>query len=192
LSPPRSRQVSSTRQSQGRQAPLGSFYNMSKQVRTGEITRVGRPRKARGEFRDLPLEEQLRLNNERNREYRKIRAAEDPEGYKARLEVQRVQQLARYAKHKAEGSKQYYDQLFKIRDSTHGLKTGQWDEMLIAQSGRCGICLNPMKSPQVDHDHGTGKVRELLCVGCNTGLGGFRDSRRIVFGALSYLARHGR
>ena len=161
-------------------------------MRVGEITKTGTPRRACGAFKKLPREEQLRLNNERNRKYREILASEDPETYKAKLEVQRVQQLARYAKHKAEGSEQYYAQLFKIRDSTHGLETGQWDAMLIAQFGRCGICLDPMKSPQVDHDHRTGKVRELLCTGCNTGLGGFKDQRAILFRAISYLARHGR
>src|SRR5665213_2340699 len=165
---------------------------MASQVKTGEITKAGTPRKERGACRDLPLEDKRRLISERQRVYRKAKKSQDPAAYLARLEVHRVQQLARYAKHKAEGSKQYYAQLFKIRDSTYGLAPGQWNEMLIAQSGRCDICNKPMKSPQVDHDHDNEKVRGLLCVDCNTGLGGFRDSRAVLLEAIEYLARHGR
>ena len=62
-----------------------------------------------------------------------------------------------------------------------GLKTKynitieQYDEMLDAQGGGCAICgVKPTnKRLAVDHCHTTGKVRGILCTGCNTGLGGF-------------------
>lgn len=47
----------------------------------------------------------------------------------------------------------------------------RWDQMLIAQNGRCDICGMLMKDPQTDHDHGTGEVRALLCIMHNTALG---------------------
>lgn len=57
------------------------------------------------------------------------------------------------------------------------LTPADYDRMLRAQHGKCAICgHDPMKRPRhgsrvrrlsVDHDHDTGRVRGLLCVGCN-------------------------
>lgn len=74
---------------------------------------------------------------------------------------------------------------------------------LIAQEGKCAICgasfndlddarTNP-KSPAsicVDHDHETGKLRALLCIACNTGLGHFYDSPERLEKAALYLRYH--
>lgn len=48
--------------------------------------------------------------------------------------------------------------------------------------GRSGMFL--------DHDHSTGKVRSPLCHGCNTGLGGFKDSPELLEKAAEYLREH--
>lgn len=69
----------------------------------------------------------------------------------------------------------------------YGITFDQWTEMLIAQSGRCAICLDPMVDPHVDHDHSTGSVRGLLCTNCNTGLGKFKDSPDRLASAIQYL-----
>lgn len=53
----------------------------------------------------------------------------------------------------------------------YGISVEQWDQMLIAQSGLCNLCDEPMKSPHVDHSHTTLAVRSLLCLQCNTMLG---------------------
>lgn len=41
----------------------------------------------------------------------------------------------------------------------------------------------------VDHDHETGKVRGVLCRGCNGALGKFGDTVAGVRRALAYLER---
>ncbi len=41
----------------------------------------------------------------------------------------------------------------------------------------------------VEHDHGTGKVRGILCFNCNQGLGNVRDDIRSLIRAVNYLMR---
>lgn len=70
----------------------------------------------------------------------------------------------------------------------YGLTVEQYDAMLVEQRGRCAICGEPMKKPMVDHDHGTGAVRALLCNGCNLTLGWLENPvKRRLFD--EYLAR---
>lgn len=74
-----------------------------------------------------------------------------------------------------------------------------WDTMLVAQQGRCAICLDPMTEPHVDHDHACcdtyetcGRcIRGLLCESCNYGLGKFQDSILRLEAAVRYLGSNG-
>jgi hypothetical protein len=43
--------------------------------------------------------------------------------------------------------------------------------MLEAQRGLCFLCDKPMRRPHLDHSHTTGKIRRLLCGGCNSAVG---------------------
>ena len=81
----------------------------------------------------------------------------------------------------------------------YGITLEQWDAMLIAQSGRCKICVRPMRKPHTDHDHsccpGRGScgkcVRGLLCWECNTMIGNAHDDVTILQSAIDYLVEHG-
>lgn len=60
--------------------------------------------------------------------------------------------------------------------------------MFSEQKGLCGICKKGIdESSHVDHCHSTGKVRGLLCRPCNSGLGLFSDSTRLLKSAITYL-----
>jgi hypothetical protein len=75
----------------------------------------------------------------------------------------------------------------------YGLTMADYNAMLAAQDMACAICgQRPQKTLYVDHDHETGEVRGLLCVRCNTGLGMFRDSIRLLASAIVYLEEHGK
>lgn len=79
-------------------------------------------------------------------------------------------------------------QNFKRAMRRFGLTLTDWHEMLIAQAGRCAICLEPMTRPNVDHDHSTGRIRGLLCDTCNPGLGFFHDDPAKLRAAAAYVA----
>jgi len=77
------------------------------------------------------------------------------------------------------------------RRQLYGLTPEQYGEMIRSQNGKCGVCAVPFtKTPHVDHDHSTGAVRELLCTGCNRGLGLFKDSPERMRAAIEYLEKH--
>lgn len=71
----------------------------------------------------------------------------------------------------------------------HGLSIAEYEALLIAQSGRCSVCDVPLKLPFVDHCHVKGHVRGMLCRGCNSGIGFFKDSPTLLRSAIQYLAR---
>ena len=74
----------------------------------------------------------------------------------------------------------------------YGLTVEQRDQMIADQGGRCLCCgtlfgLLKANRPHVDHDHATGRVRGVLCVGCNTMLGKAADSAKLLRKAAKYL-----
>ena len=74
----------------------------------------------------------------------------------------------------------------------------EYEAMVIAQDGKCAICRcapaarykGRMKQLAVDHDHVTGRIRALLCNGCNSGLGHFKNNPLILIAAVQYLSIH--
>jgi hypothetical protein len=61
---------------------------------------------------------------------------------------------------------------------------------LLARHGVCAICGVGQwgkKGPQIDHDAATGRVRGVLCVNCNNGLGRFHDDPVRLRAAADYL-----
>jgi hypothetical protein len=80
---------------------------------------------------------------------------------------------------------------YKSRTDTPKHIVSQLDTQKImdSQGGKCGICQSTMNRSCLDHDHKTGKVRGILCVSCNAGLGNFQDNPEILGRAISYLAK---
>src|ERR1700759_155298 len=68
----------------------------------------------------------------------------------------------------------------------YGLDIEQFANLLDTHSNRCAICGKKNvrnKELCVDHCHGTGTVRGLLCNNCNTGLGMFMDNPELLIAA---------
>jgi hypothetical protein len=62
------------------------------------------------------------------------------------------------------------------------------------QNGACAICKGEgdgrWKKLCVDHDHKTGKVRQLLCRNCNVVLGQVGDNPNLLEEMIKYLQKH--
>lgn len=83
----------------------------------------------------------------------------------------------------------------KGRDShlkyKYGISLSDYNKMFVKQNGCCNICgkhqSEMKKALNVDHNHATGKVRGLLCIKCNVGVGAFKDSQELLLRAVDYL-----
>lgn len=76
----------------------------------------------------------------------------------------------------------------------YGLTREAYGVLLESQGGKCSICKADLRSGRdvhLDHSHGTGRVRALLCILCNTGLGKFHDDPALLEKAAAYLRSHG-
>jgi hypothetical protein len=119
-----------------------------------------------------------------------------------KAEKKRAYERQRYANNRERllaRQKQYYrDNRDKVLDSfrrrEYGLQPGDYERMLEAQGHKCGICgihanelTGRITKLVVDHHHGTGRVRQLLCSNCNKLLGHARESKRILLAAIEYL-----
>lgn len=74
----------------------------------------------------------------------------------------------------------------------YGLTREEFDDLRMAQGNRCAICqCEFVATPHIDHDHGSGEVRGLLCRECNIALGLFEDDPRRLEAAVAYLVSGG-
>lgn len=75
----------------------------------------------------------------------------------------------------------------------YGLTPELYQLRLADQGGRCAICQIAAcpsgRRFSVDHDHATGRVRGLLCLKCNQGVGQFDDAPERLRRAAEYLEK---
>lgn len=85
--------------------------------------------------------------------------------------------------------KRYYDQYRPVRLSKlYGIPLEAVTELQKIKA--CQICGEPfLRTIHIDHDHATGKVRGVLCMRCNTGLGMFGDKITNLQNAAAYLQK---
>jgi hypothetical protein len=69
----------------------------------------------------------------------------------------------------------------------YGLTPDEFDALRSAQGGLCAVC-GVKEATQVDHDHKTSRVRGILCLPCNAGMGAFHDDPRLIYMAIDYLS----
>jgi hypothetical protein len=123
-------------------------------------------------------------NPEKFREYARKKRAANPEKHKEYTKTHRKNfpdaERERHLKRK-----------FNITIS-------EYDAMLVAQNNVCAICLQPetrikdgvLYRLAVDHNHITGKIRELLCFKCNSTLGKIETNGISLDAIAAYIKRH--
>lgn len=73
----------------------------------------------------------------------------------------------------------------------YGLTYEQYLTMKEAQNDCCAICKKPSyRDLDIDHNHKTGKVRQLLCSNHNTLIGLCNESTEILEAIINYLNKH--
>jgi hypothetical protein len=78
--------------------------------------------------------------------------------------------------------------LVYYRQGVYGISELEYHEMVVAQAGRCLICGSAFKkTPHIDHDHATGRVRGLLCGRCNVGIAMLAHNPTVLRSAIRYL-----
>lgn len=98
-------------------------------------------------------------------------------------ELRRIGRKKSYIKRKEKINKKEKEykmlnpEAFKSRKLKHryGITLKDFERRLIIQNGLCALCKDK-KAVDVDHCHETGRVRGLLCRGCNVGLGQLGDN----------------
>lgn len=91
---------------------------------------------------------------------------------------------AYYFKNKARWQNESLKRLYNLSRKDYLL-------LLKKQKNKCAICNKKAsefkRNLAVDHCHKTGKIRGLLCINCNRGLGSFKDNSLFLKQAKNYL-----
>lgn len=92
--------------------------------------------------------------------------------------------MASRRRHGEPGTKEYNRSRYLW--TSYRMTPNEYDQMLVTQDGHCWICPST-EELFVDHCHKTGKVRAILCRGCNVALGHFKENPLTMAHAIRYL-----
>lgn len=88
-----------------------------------------------------------------------------------------------------QGKRHTKNRAFKYK---YGITIDEYEKLLLKQNNECAICFrqfNERIRPDVDHHHGSKKVRGILCHTCNLALGYLKEDEDIIWNILEYLKR---
>jgi len=106
-----------------------------------------------------------------------------PESPKSRAK-RIARQRAWYWSHRKEAS---VAQRRRRLRAVYGLTPQDFTDMVRQQNGKCFVCHRKPRQPLcIDHCHETGRVRALLCLGCNSMLGFAGDDPIVMLSGASY------
>lgn len=74
--------------------------------------------------------------------------------------------------------------------STYGLDAAAHAAMRDAQGGCCAVCHEPLRGGRaecVDHNHASGRVRAILCAGCNKAIGHASENPAVLRALADYV-----
>jgi hypothetical protein len=128
-------------------------------------------------------------NKEKVRKQARERYAKDPEYHKSKMR----KHILNFRKNNPNANRNKH---YKNR---YGITVEQYEAMAKVQNYLCAICKQPESKKRkdgttmilsVDHNHTTGKVRELLCVRCNLFIGHLETTGASIESVKEYLVKH--
>lgn len=104
--------------------------------------------------------------------------------------AQKVDKLKYQKRKEKPNAKNYFHNQYLWRVYKLRLKDKQ--KMYLEQNGCCGVCKKSVSfyDIYIDHNHTTGKVRELLCPSCNTFVGHIENKLSLVEPIIKYLEKY--
>lgn len=124
---------------------------------------------------------------------KRSRERSNPEKYNQKKREYRARKGPEYRReirYRAKERRPWIERHYNLMNN-YGLSLDEYNKMLDSQGGACAICgikhNTDGKSLYVDHDHGTGRIRGLLCRKCNTGLGLLGDGIEGIERVMKYL-----
>lgn len=131
------------------------------------------------------------MKNAEWRERRRSKAAIYMRIWYAKLPAERKTEMAKRGNAYKTANREWT--AFQGRLRNYGLTLDEFHSRYEAQNFCCAICKSEMdvSSAYIDHHHASGKVRGLLCQGCNWGIGMLGESRSAIRSAIGYLEKWG-
>lgn len=94
-------------------------------------------------------------------------------------------------KHQERKKPAYHKSMLKLK---YGMTVEEYNEILFKQDHCCALCSKHVSELErrlaVDHCHGTGRIRGLLCMPCNTSLGQLGDNTESMYKIIDYLTQN--
>lgn len=155
------------------------------------------PEEAKAWKRDYYHRTKHLLDKDQRKEYQKKYREEHAEELKAKRKEYRERKKAEDPTVFTRRWNEWY-QSNKDKDANshlrckYGITLKEKEEMINSQGGLCAICDKPFtdkseKGAHIDHDHTSGRLRQILCSPCNCMLGFAKDDPFVLVGALIYL-----
>tara|TARA_R110002073_G_scaffold182180_1_gene340464 strand:- start:65 stop:532 length:468 start_codon:yes stop_codon:yes gene_type:complete len=140
----------------------------------------------RKEYREKNKEQRAAYEKEYREKNKEQLAAYEKE-YREKNKEQLAALAQEYYKKNKE-QRAAYEKEYRLK-SKYGMSLKEKNVLLQKQNNKCKICLVEFSNitPNIDHCHTTNKVRGLLCLNCNTGLGHFKDNTKLLTQAINYL-----
>ncbi len=126
-------------------------------------------------------------NKERLNKKRRDKVAADRDGHNAR----KREEYARKTPKQKAASKKYMRE-YRLKN-VFGISADIWQTMFEKQGERCACC--GATEPKglnwhTDHDHQTGEVRGIICMGCNVMLGRLGDTLEAVVASCTMYSAY--
>lgn len=139
--------------------------------------------------------EHKRKHKEKVKEWSKVYREKHKEDISKRNRERRLANIEKYKEREKNASKKNPTRrkTAQLRRD-YNITYDDYNNMLLKQNYSCAICGthqdNLRQKLCIDHNHATGKIRSLLCHGCNLILGNCLESITVLENAIKYLKLH--